>query len=288
MGQLADEADGVGEQVLAARVLVGAGRRIERVEEPVPDPDAGAGDRVEERRLAGVRVAGEGDRRDRGAVALGPHRLAAALDDAELAAQGRDPVPREPPIGLDLRLARAPGADAAVHAAGAEALEVGPEAAHPGEVVLELRELDLELSLGAVGVVGEDVEDHRGAVDDRHAEGALEVALLARRELVVAGDEVGAGPLDLGLRAPRACRGRSSGRDRARLVAGPSSSSVATPAVRSSSRSSASSASSPGRAVDDADRDGALKRARVADARLDGPVAGSGLISVRLRGHRQV
>jgi hypothetical protein len=44
-----------------------------------------------------------------------------------------------------------------------------------------------------VSVAGEDVEDHRRAIDHRHAELLLEVALLARRELVVAGDEVGVG-----------------------------------------------------------------------------------------------
>ena len=70
---------------------------------------------------------------------------------------------------------------------------MGPQAAHPREVVLELRELDLELALGGVGVVGEDVEDHRGAVDHGHAERLLEVALLARRQLVVDGDQVGVG-----------------------------------------------------------------------------------------------
>ena len=73
---------------------------------------------------------------------------------------------------------------------GAEPLEVGPQAPHPREVVLELGELDLELALGGVGVGGEDVEDDRGAVDDRDAERRLEGALLARRELVVAGDQV--------------------------------------------------------------------------------------------------
>ena len=78
---------------------------------------------------------------------------------------------REPAIGLDLRLARAPRADSA-----AEALEVGPEPAHPREVVLELGELDLQLALGRVRVVGEDVEDDRGSVDHRHAERLLEVA----------------------------------------------------------------------------------------------------------------
>jgi hypothetical protein len=53
-----------------------------------------------------------------------------------------------------------------------------------------------------VGMVGEDVEDDRRAVDDRHANGLLEVALLAGQELVVHGHQVGValghGPLELG------------------------------------------------------------------------------------------
>ena len=57
-----------------------------------------------------------------------------------------------------------PGAERA--AAAAEALEVLPLPAHPRQVVLELRELDLELALGADGVLGEDVEDQLRAVDD--------------------------------------------------------------------------------------------------------------------------
>ena len=68
-----------------------------------------------------------------------------------------------------------------------------PKAPHPGKVVLELRKLDLELALGRSGVVGEDVEDDRGAIDHRPAGSLLEVALLARRELVVAGNQVGVG-----------------------------------------------------------------------------------------------
>ena len=69
--------------------------------------------------------------------------------------------------------------------AAAEALEVLPHPPHPREVVLELRELDLELSLGADGVLGEDVEDQLRAVDDARLERVLERALLRRAELVV-------------------------------------------------------------------------------------------------------
>ena len=59
---------------------------------------------------------------------------------------------------------------------------MGPETASRA-VVLELGELDLHLP--SVIVVGEDVEDHRGAVDHGHLELRLEVALLAGNQLVV-------------------------------------------------------------------------------------------------------
>ena len=45
-------------------------------------------------------------------------------------------------------------------------------------------------------MVGEDVEDDRGPVDDRNAGLLLQVALLARQELVVDCDQVRAGLLD--------------------------------------------------------------------------------------------
>jgi hypothetical protein len=48
-----------------------------------------------------------------------------------------------------------------------------------------------------VGVVGEDVEDHRRAVDHRDAQLLLQVAFLARHQLVVAGNQVGVGGRDL-------------------------------------------------------------------------------------------
>ena len=194
--QLADEADGVGHQERAALQAQRAGRRIERVEQPVADADLGAGERVQQRRLAGVRVAGERHVGQVGALALGAHHGARGLDVVQSASEDRDAVAREPAVGLDLGLARAAGADAAHAAAGAETLEVRPQAAHAGHVVFELGQLDLHLALGRVGVAGEDVEDHGGAVQHRHVELRLEVALLARRELVVGDDDVRVGLLE--------------------------------------------------------------------------------------------
>jgi succinyl-diaminopimelate desuccinylase len=62
---------------------------------------------------------------------------------------------------------------------------VFPQPAHAREVVLELRELDLQLALGAAGMLSEDVEDELRAVDDTRPELVLEHALLRGCELVV-------------------------------------------------------------------------------------------------------
>ena len=217
VGKLADEADGVGQQVRAAAEAQLARGRVERVEQPVADPDLGAGQRVQQRRLAGVRVADERDRRQRRALALGALHGARALDVLEAPAQRGDPVAREAAVGLDLRLPGPPRADPA-----AEPLEVAPQPAHAREVVFQLGQLDLQLALGAAGVRGEDVEDHGRAIDDGQADGLLEVALLARGQLVVAGDQVRVAGVrgGLGLGDLARARGRCSGA--AARAAGPS------------------------------------------------------------------
>ena len=47
-------------------------------------------------------------------------------------------------------------------------------------VVLQLRQLDLELAFGGVRMLGEDVENHGGAIDHAHLEPIFEMALLSR------------------------------------------------------------------------------------------------------------
>ena len=114
-------------------------------------------------------------------------------------------------VELDLRLtgsarahARTAGADLAT---GLAAHRLTP-AAQAREQVLELRELDLRLALAALGVLAEDVEDHRGAVDDLHLDDVLERAPLAGRELGVGDHGVGAERRRRGRAAPAPCRGR--------------------------------------------------------------------------------
>ena len=181
-----DEADRVGDEVAAPVVLESARGRIERLEEAVVDRGVRAGERVQERRLADVRVAGERDGGHLRALPLAPPLAALVAHLAEAALEQRDAAPRDAAVGLELRLAGASRADAA-----AEPLEVLPHPPHPRQVVLELRQLDLELALGAPRVLGEDVEDQLRAVDDARLERVLERPLLGRVELVVDDQHLG-------------------------------------------------------------------------------------------------
>jgi hypothetical protein len=63
VGQLSDEADRVREQVGATADLERPRRRVECVEEPLRDAHVRARQRVQQRRLARVRVSGQRDGR---------------------------------------------------------------------------------------------------------------------------------------------------------------------------------------------------------------------------------
>ena len=96
-------------------------------------------------------------------------------------------APQETPaVDLELRLSRSPRADAT--GLLAEGLT---SPAQPRQSVAQLGQLDLGLALLRARVLGEDVEDHGGAVDGGAAEELLEVAALGRRELVVEDNGVG-------------------------------------------------------------------------------------------------
>src|SRR5439155_25177112 len=121
--------------------------------------------------------------RPRARLAADSALLAQVLQDP---LEQRDPPAGEPAVGFQLALPGAARPDPS-----AEALEVLPQPAHARQVVLELSELDLELALGADGVLGEDVEDQLRPVDDPNREPVFEASLLGRRQLVV--DQQGLG-----------------------------------------------------------------------------------------------
>ena len=98
------------------------------------------------------------------------------------------------PVELDLRLtgaARAHALTAGRLATGLAGHRLTP-AAQARQQVLQLGQLDLRLALLGLRVLGEDVEDQRGAVDDLDLDDVLEGAPLAGGQLGVADHRVGA------------------------------------------------------------------------------------------------
>ena len=188
MRKVAHEADGIRERICMAvggGILADGG--VEGGEERVLHEGTGPGDAIEQRGLARVRIAGDGDGRHRVAHAVGPLGLSRGLEALDLLAQSRHPRVDPAAVELDLGLTGAPRP----HAVASSDLATGlaghrfTPAAQSREQVLELGEFDLRLALPALRVLAEDIEDHRGAVDDLHLDDVLERAPLARGEFSV-------------------------------------------------------------------------------------------------------
>src|SRR5207249_11069739 len=153
--------------------------------ELVLHPDAGPRQAVQQCRLAGVRVAHDGDRVQLRAAAprsllvtLSPHVLQLLLQVAQA-------LSNPTPLDLDLSLT---GAAAGADAAHLAVVVVGADEAR--KQVVELRRLDLEAALSGARVLREDVEDQLGPIDDPRPQLPLEVALLPRAQVLVADQEV--------------------------------------------------------------------------------------------------
>lgn len=85
-------------------------------------------------------------------------------------------VPDQPPVGLDLRLARtAKEAETA-----ALAFKVGPASDEAARLIIEMRKLHLQPALGGGGTLSENLEDKSRPVDHFGADLFLEVLLLDR------------------------------------------------------------------------------------------------------------
>ena len=187
MGQVADEADRVGEQQPdVVGELPGLGVGIERREQPLRNQHARAGELVEKRGLARVGVADE-----RNPVQAAPTPALGrplAVHPLEPFAQGGDPLLDAPSVDFELGLARTAGTDAA-----AQARKLRARADQPALAVLKQRKLDLEFCLGAAGMNREDVEYQRRAVYHPNPHRFLEVTLLGRRQRFINNEQVGRG-----------------------------------------------------------------------------------------------
>ena len=187
-GQLPDEAHGIGEQhagVAGEHQLAGGG--VEGGEELILGQGIGTGERVEQRGLAGIGVADDGDGLH--GLSGAPAAMGASLRAA--AARSRwsswtDPVLNAAAVGLELGLAGSAGTDA-----GAEAGERPLGADEPRQGIAELCQFYLQAAVAGAGVLREDIEDYCRAVEDLQAGSVLQAALLVGGQLVVGHDQGG-------------------------------------------------------------------------------------------------
>ena len=158
---------------------------IERGEELVFREHGGVGERVEQRALARVGVPDDGDDRHPGAVALPPAGGAVAGEPVDARLQRGDALAHAAAVHFQLGLARSTPADAA-----GQPRERVVAAHQPRQEILELRQLHLELAVGALRAAGEDVEDELGAVEDAQRGGLADVPRLRRRQVVIEDQQI--------------------------------------------------------------------------------------------------
>ncbi len=189
VGQIADEADGIGQKdAAAAGQLDSAQFWIERGEHARRCEHLRAGDGVEERAFAGVGVADEGDRGYGNGFAALALLAANAANGLEVALEQIDAALDAAAIGFELGFAGTAGADAAAQ------LRHGFAAA--GEArqhVLKLRQLNLQLPLARACVARKDVEDELCAVEHAARKRGFKIAQLRGRKIVVEENEIGVG-----------------------------------------------------------------------------------------------
>ena len=185
--EVADEADGIGEddffELWEAQT---AARRVERGKELIFGIDAGVCQDVEKRRFSGVCVADEAENGDVLSVALLALKFAACFAVFELALQGLHAFAGFSAVHFEFRFARPAAADAA-----REAAHGGVFVDEFGEIVFELGEFDLELSVDGFCALGEDVEDELRAIEDFVRERLGDDARLRRGEFAIEDDEFG-------------------------------------------------------------------------------------------------
>ena len=165
--------------------------RVERVEQAVIRRDVRAGDGVEERRLARVRIADDGHDGDlvfHTALALGAAHAAHLL---KLGFELVDLAVDVAAVGLKLRLTGTLRSDGALAARAGLALKVRPHADQARQQILVLRQLHLQAALLRPRPLGEDVEDQAAAVEHLHARQLRQHAHLRGREVVVEDDHRG-------------------------------------------------------------------------------------------------
>ena len=187
-GQFLDETDRVGHQrLVTAGQFHAAGGGVERGEELVGGVHVRAGQAVQQRRLACVGVADQSHGGNARTLALGAIAHAVGADLFQLAFEVGDACADGAAVDFQLRFARAAQADSAGRAGASAAAaclagQVRPLTGKARQEILVLRQFHLQHALAGVRMLGENVENQGGTVEDADllAERLFQFALVAR------------------------------------------------------------------------------------------------------------
>ena len=155
-------------------------RRIERGEHFRVRQNARSGQPVEQRRFSGVGVAHQRQGRQRHRLPLLPLRGAAAAHALQAPLDGLNALVNPPPVGFEFGFAGTARADSAAQPRHRRAV-----AGQPGQQIIQLRQLDLQLAFAGSRAPGENVQDELGPVEDLHVQRFFQIALLRGRQLLV-------------------------------------------------------------------------------------------------------
>lgn len=187
MRKVANEADGVGQDHrIGAGEMQLAQCRVERREELIGDVCVRAGQSIEERRFTGIGVTHERDCSHQSAPSSAPLCGTLLGHTRKALVQRLHTIAEKTAICFQLRFTGTAQANAALLS-----FQVAPSADQTCQLMLDLRELDLQLAFGAARTQRKDIEDERGSIDHAAFEPLLEIALLNARERVIEDDEIG-------------------------------------------------------------------------------------------------
>ncbi len=153
---------------------------VQRREQLVGGVGAGRSEAVEQRALARIGVADDGDRACLRTLALPALGVALAFNPIKALAQGANLPGNQTAVDFELFLAGATQADAT-----ALPLKMRPAAYQAGRQMFQLGEFHCQLAFRTAGALGEDVENQCAAVDDAAGKLALKIALLHARQWMV-------------------------------------------------------------------------------------------------------
>jgi len=186
--QFADETDRVREHDrTAVEAFETAHGRIERREQLIGRVHVGAGQRIEQRRLAGVRIADQCNNRHRVALARTTRLIALNFDHVEPLIELFHTVAKNAAIELELCFARTAQTDRTT----ALPFQMRPSAHESRGHVFQLRKLNLQLAFVGARALREDIENETRAIDDTALGEFFEIAFLHRAQRAVDQDQIG-------------------------------------------------------------------------------------------------